>query len=57
MTEKPCKSRKYSQEQIAKLAFDRLSAQVDGSSLWIDRVTIWENDRCWASYFDEAKRR
>lgn len=45
-----------SAEQIAKLAFDRLSKVVNskdatGSETWIDKVTIWENDRCSASYF------
>jgi 6-pyruvoyltetrahydropterin/6-carboxytetrahydropterin synthase len=46
-----------SAEAIAKLAYDRLSAIIDGESTWIDRVTIWENDRCSASYFDERKVR
>lgn len=39
-----------SAENIAKLVFDRLSAQIKGDA-WIDRVTIWENDRCSATYF------
>jgi 6-pyruvoyltetrahydropterin/6-carboxytetrahydropterin synthase len=49
-----------SAEQIAKLAYDRLSALVDQSGsgdTWIEKVTVWENDRCSASYFDETKRR
>jgi len=46
-----------SAEAIAKLAFDRLSAIIDGEETWIDRVTIWENERCSASYFDEKKTR
>ena len=46
-----------SAEAIAKLAYDRLSAIIDGESTWIDRVTIWENDRCSASYYDEKKIR
>jgi 6-pyruvoyltetrahydropterin/6-carboxytetrahydropterin synthase len=46
-----------SAEAIAKLAFDRLSAIIDGQETWIDRVTIWENERCSASYFDEKKIR
>lgn len=45
-----------SAEQIAKLTFDRLSARLNtegraGFGTWIDRVTIWENDRCSATYF------
>lgn len=46
-----------SAEQIAKLAYDRLSAIIDGSQIWIDRVTIWENNRCSATYWDETKKR
>jgi 6-pyruvoyltetrahydropterin/6-carboxytetrahydropterin synthase len=46
-----------SAEAIAKLSFDRLSAIVDGEETWIEKVTIWENDRCSASYFDEKKAR
>lgn len=46
-----------SAEQIAKISFDRLSAQVDNQKTWIDRVTIWENDRCSATYWDVQKRR
>ena len=46
-----------SAEQIAKLSFDRLSAIIDSGETWIDRVTIWENDRCSATYFDERKVR
>lgn len=44
-----------SAEQIAKLAFDRLSASVNNNETWIERVTVWENDRCSASYFEERK--
>ena len=46
-----------SAEAIAKLAFDRLSAIIDGQETWIEKVTIWENERCSASYFDEKKNR
>jgi 6-pyruvoyltetrahydropterin/6-carboxytetrahydropterin synthase len=46
-----------SAEQIAKLSFDRLSAIIDNGETWIERVTIWENERCSASYFDEKKAR
>lgn len=46
-----------SAEAIAKLSFDRLSAIIDGEHTWIDKVTIWENPRCSASYFDEKKVR
>ncbi len=47
-----------SAEQIAKLTFDRLSQVVNskdasGSETWISKVTVWENDRCSASYFHE----
>lgn len=48
-----------SAEQIAKLTFDRLSQVVNSKDptapnsydTWIEKVTIWENDRCSASYF------
>jgi 6-pyruvoyltetrahydropterin/6-carboxytetrahydropterin synthase len=46
-----------SAEAIAKLAYDRLSAIVDGAETWIQQVTVWENERCSASYFDEKKIR
>lgn len=42
-----------SAEAIAKLAFDKLSAVLNRDGTWIDRVTIWENERCSASYFEE----
>ncbi|MCC7440752.1 MAG: 6-carboxytetrahydropterin synthase QueD [Bdellovibrionales bacterium] len=42
-----------SAEQIAKLAYDRLKAQINHNETWIDRVTIWENSRCSATYFEE----
>jgi 6-pyruvoyltetrahydropterin/6-carboxytetrahydropterin synthase len=46
-----------SAEQIARLSFDRLSAIVDNGETWIEKVTVWENERCSASYFDEKKIR
>jgi 6-pyruvoyltetrahydropterin/6-carboxytetrahydropterin synthase len=46
-----------SAEQIAKLAYDRLSAKIDSEDTWIQQVTVWENERCSASYFDERKQR
>jgi 6-pyruvoyltetrahydropterin/6-carboxytetrahydropterin synthase len=46
-----------SAEAIARLAFDRLSAIVDGEDTWINRVTVWENERCSASFYDEKKVR
>lgn len=45
-----------SAEAIAKLAYDRLSKLIDGNETWIERVTIWENERCSASYFLPGKR-
>jgi 6-pyruvoyltetrahydropterin/6-carboxytetrahydropterin synthase len=51
------KTMNSSAEQIAKLAYDRLSSMVDNGSTWIERVTVWENERCSATYFDEHKRR
>ncbi len=44
-----------SAEAIAKLSYDRLSRQFNGTEIWIDRVTIWENDRCSATYWDESR--
>ena len=46
-----------SAEQIAKLAYDRISAKIDNEMTWIDKVIIHENDRCYAAYFDEAKNK
>jgi len=46
-----------SAEAIAKMAFDRLSKVVDNEETWIQKVTIWENERCSASYYDEKKVR
>jgi 6-pyruvoyltetrahydropterin/6-carboxytetrahydropterin synthase len=45
-----------SAEQIAKLAFDRLAALIDGEETWIDRVTVWENERCSATYLGPRHR-
>jgi 6-pyruvoyltetrahydropterin/6-carboxytetrahydropterin synthase len=45
-----------SAEQLARLSYERLSRAVDNEHTWIDRVTIWENDRCSASYWDPRKR-
>ena len=48
-----------SAEQIAKFAFERLSRQIDSRSsdgrVWIEKVTVWENARCSASYFEPGK--
>lgn len=51
------KERNPSAEQIAVLAFERLSKKLDTAETWIERVTIWENERCSASYYDERKVR
>lgn len=40
-----------SAEQIAKLSYERLASGLNNPETWIERVTIWENDRCSASYF------
>jgi 6-pyruvoyltetrahydropterin/6-carboxytetrahydropterin synthase len=45
-----------SAEQIAKLAFDRLAAKLNNDGTWIERVTVWENERCSASYFESEPR-
>lgn len=44
-----------SAEQIAKLAYDRLNATLASQApgTWIERVTVWENERCSATYFQE----
>lgn len=41
-----------SAEQIAKLSFERLSAMLNTPKFNIHKVTIWENDRCSASFFN-----
>lgn len=43
-----------SAEQIAFLAYQRLSTAVANAKTRIHRVTVWENDRCAASYFEES---
>ncbi|MBU6376084.1 MAG: 6-pyruvoyl tetrahydropterin synthase family protein [Bdellovibrionales bacterium] len=45
-----------SAEQIAKLSYERLSAILNEGQTWIEKVTIWENSRCSASYFEEHKK-
>ncbi len=45
-----------SAEQIAKLSYERLSEMIDNEHTWIHQVTVWENDRCSASYFDPDKK-
>lgn len=45
------RERPSSAESIALLSFERLSAQVNTPETWIEKVTIWENERCSASYF------
>lgn len=47
------KERASSAEQIAKLSYDRLSAKLNSENLKIYKVTVWENARCSASYFEE----
>lgn len=42
-----------SAEAIARLAYERLSAIMDSPETWVDRVTIWENPRCSATYYGE----
>lgn len=47
-----------SAEQIAHMAFQRLQALLtqQAPGTWIDRVTVWENERSAATYFDENAR-
>jgi 6-pyruvoyltetrahydropterin/6-carboxytetrahydropterin synthase len=45
-------------EQLAKLSCERLSAWINNSNTWVDRVTVWENPRCSATYFSpESQKR
>ena len=48
-----------SAEQIAKFGYERLSKQIDQKSadgrVWVEKVTVWENSRCSASYFEPGK--
>jgi 6-pyruvoyltetrahydropterin/6-carboxytetrahydropterin synthase len=46
-----------SAENLARLAYETLSSRLDSPDAWIDRVTIWENAACAASYYDEGRRR
>ena len=43
-----------SAEAIAKLSYDRLSKQLNTANTWIERVTVWENQRCSATYLGSA---
>lgn len=45
-----------SAEQIARLAHERLSQVLNGRRTWISKVTVWENDRSSASFYDENAR-
>jgi 6-pyruvoyltetrahydropterin/6-carboxytetrahydropterin synthase len=42
-----------SAEAIARLSYERLAKQLDGAETWVDKVTIWENERCSATYYGE----
>ncbi len=46
-----------SAEQLAKTAFDKLTKLLGAGpktqGTWIDRVTIWENSRCSATYWPD----
>lgn len=46
------KERNPSAEQIAKISYDRLSEWINTENTKIARVTVWENSRCSASYFE-----
>lgn len=47
-----------SAEQIALLAYQRLSRLFERrQGIWIDRVTIWENTRCSATYIPDGAER
>ncbi len=39
-----------SAEAIARMAYERLSAQINTPQTWIERITVWENARCSATY-------
>lgn len=49
------KSINPSAEQIARLSFERLSKAINNDHTWVEKVTIWENDRSSAAYFLESK--
>ena len=52
-------TRNPSAEEIARLAYERLSRLINNEQTWIDRVTCWENPRCSATYLgpDVPERR
>lgn len=50
------KDRNPTAEQIAVLAYERLSRQIDTAHTWIDRVSCWENPRSSATYFAPKAR-
>ena len=47
----PFKEKNPTTENIAKEVFDRLSERLR-RGVRLARVTVWESDRCGASYFD-----
>lgn len=48
------KEKNPSAEVLAKLAFERLSEWVNTDHTKISKVTVWENSRCSASYFNQS---
>lgn len=41
-------------EQIAKIAFEKLSTLISDHGLTVDRVTVWESETTSATYFGES---
>lgn len=46
----PFKGVSTSSEHICKFIFDRLSEDLQGSDVVVERVTVWESDNACASY-------
>lgn len=47
-------NRSPTSETIAQYIYGRLKEDLTRRGLRLRRVTVWETDRAWASYFEEA---
>lgn len=41
-------------EWLSKIVFEKLSQSLNSKTSWVHRVTVWENDRCSATYFKSS---
>lgn len=43
-------------EWVAKIVFEKLSAHLNSPDTSVHRITVWENNRCSATYFAQDYR-